>query len=77
MREGKEGTMTRKVLEVNGMSCAHCKAAVEEAVGAVDGVEKVDADFRKNRVTVKLREEPGTLEKVKAAIAEAGYTVVA
>jgi copper chaperone len=67
--------MASQVLKVTGMSCAHCKAAVEKAVGGVTGVQKVDADFKGNRVTVSFQEAPGTLDKVKAAIEEAGYTV--
>jgi len=35
----------------------------------------VDADVKANRVTVSYREEPGALDRVKAAITEAGYTV--
>jgi copper ion binding protein len=69
--------MARQVLNVTGMSCNHCKMAVEKAVAAIEGVEKVDADVKKNRVTVNYREGPGTLDLVKAAITEAGYTVQA
>lgn len=67
--------MARQVLSVTGMSCAHCKMTVEKAVSAVEGVQKVEADFRKNRVTVSYAGNPATLAKVKAVIAEAGYTV--
>jgi copper ion binding protein len=67
--------MAQQVIKVTGMSCNHCKAAVEKAVGAVGGVDKVDADVKANRVTVSYREEPGALDRVKAAITEAGYTV--
>jgi copper ion binding protein len=68
--------MTKEILKVTGMSCGHCKMTVEKAVGSVPGVEKVDADFQKHRVTVSYREDPSTLDKVKAAITEAGYVVV-
>ncbi len=67
--------MVKQVLKVTGMSCSHCKMAVEKAVSAVSGVEKVDADFRRHRVSVSYGEDPGTLDKVKAAITEAGYVV--
>jgi copper chaperone len=69
--------MAKQVLNVTGMSCAHCKMAVEKAVGSVAGVQKVEADFSRNRVTVSFGEDPATLQKVKSAITEAGYTVVA
>jgi copper chaperone len=71
----QEEEMAKQVLDVTGMSCAHCKMTVEKAVSAVDGVQKVEADFKKNRVTVSYAEHPATLAKVKAAITAAGYTV--
>ena len=35
------------ILNVSGMSCGHCKAAVEKAVGALPGVSKVEANVKK------------------------------
>ena len=37
-------TSTHAILEVPGVSCSHCKAAIEGAVGAVDGVGQVVVD---------------------------------
>jgi copper chaperone len=56
---------------VSGMSCAHCKAAVEEEVGRVPGVESVNADFVSKLVVV--RGEGLEDEALRAAIDEAGY----
>ena len=56
---------------VAGMSCAHCKAAVEEEVGRVPGVEFVDADFETKLVVV--RGEGLADEALRAAIDDAGY----
>jgi copper chaperone CopZ len=56
---------------VSGMSCAHCKAAVEEEVGSVPGVEFVEADFESKLVVV--RGEGLEDEALRAAIDEAGY----
>jgi copper chaperone len=56
---------------VSGMSCGHCKAAVEEEVGQVPGVESVDADLDSKLVVVRgQRLEDAAL---RAAIDEAGY----
>jgi copper chaperone len=56
---------------VSGMSCAHCKAAVEEEVGQVPGVESVNADLDSKLVVVRGDAlEDGAL---RAAIDEAGY----
>ena len=56
---------------VSGMSCGHCKAAVEEEVGRVPGVDSVVADLDSKLVVVggaALEEEA-----LRAAIDEAGY----
>ncbi|MGZ7087130.1 MAG: cation transporter, partial [Ilumatobacteraceae bacterium] len=37
--------MMKMVLEVPGMSCAHCEAAVKGEVGKVAGVGVVDVDL--------------------------------
>ena len=56
---------------VSGMSCGHCKAAVEEEVVRVPGVESVDADLASKLVIVRGdRLEDAAL---RAAIDEAGY----
>ena len=56
---------------VPGMSCGHCKAAVESEVSAVEGVASVVADFVSKRVEVT-----GDLlddSAIRAAIEDAGY----
>ena len=58
---------------VAGMSCGHCKTAVEAEVGRVPGVEFVEADVDTKLVLVRGESlEDGPL---RAAIDEAGYEV--
>jgi copper chaperone CopZ len=56
---------------VSGMSCAHCKAAVEGEVGRVPGVDSVVADLQSKLVVVSG--EALEDEALRAAIDEAGY----
>lgn len=58
---------------VPGVSCAHCKQAIETEVSQVDGVESVAVDLDAKTVTVVGE----TLDErmVLDAIAEAGYEV--
>ena len=58
---------------VSGMSCGHCKAAVESEVGQVPGVESVSADVDSKLVVVRGEGLDDTA--LRAAIDEAGYTV--
>ena len=59
------------IYTVNGMSCGHCKAAVEQEVGQVPGVEFVEANVETKLVTV--RGEGLDDAALRAAIDEAGY----
>ena len=69
--------MTDRTLNVEGMSCGHCKAAVEEKLDKVSGVERSNADFEKGIVEVRYDEGRVTTDELRGAIEEAGYTVTA
>lgn len=56
---------------VSGMSCGHCKSAVEREVGQVPGVEFVEADVDTKLVVV--RGDGLEDAALRAAIDEAGY----
>ena len=60
---------------VEGMTCGHCKASVEEEVGDIAGVTSVEVDLPTGAVSVTG--EDVTDDAVAAAVAEAGYTVMA
>ena len=55
---------------VEGMTCGHCVAAVQEEVGEVTGVSGVTADLASGRVVVAGEADDAA---VRAAIVEAGY----
>ena len=60
---------------VAGMTCSHCVASVSEEVAEVTGVDSVEVDLARGRLTVS---GDGVCdEDVRAAVAEAGYEVVA
>ena len=62
-------------LNVEGMSCPHCVHAVKTAVEAVSGVDKVDVSLEKNRATVDFDPGVATLQMIKTAIEDQGYSV--
>jgi copper chaperone CopZ len=65
--------MTR-VYRVPGISCDHCKTAIEGEVGKLAAVERVEVDIARRSVTVEGAADD---EDVRAAIDEAGYDVLA
>lgn len=67
--------MTERTLNVEGMSCGHCKAAVEEELGRLEGVQHSDADFEKGTVEVRYDDSKVMDDDLKGAVEEAGYTL--
>ncbi len=67
--------MTQTTLDVEGMSCGHCKAAVEGEIGKLAGVERSEADFEKGSVEVRYNADRVTADDLRRAIEEAGYKV--
>ncbi|MBV2362160.1 heavy-metal-associated domain-containing protein [Streptomonospora nanhaiensis] len=59
---------------VTGMHCGGCAASVRREVGALPGVTAVEVDVATGRVTV-TGEGPADPAAVRAAVAQAGYTV--
>nr|WP_303650208.1 heavy metal translocating P-type ATPase [Halalkalicoccus sp. NIPERK01] len=60
-------------MEISGMSCATCSGTIEDAVGGLDGVREVDANFATDEGTVEYDPEAVSLAEIYAAIEEAGY----
>ena len=69
--------MTSRTLEVEGMSCGHCKAAVTRAVSALKGVSSVEVDLEKKTVAVHYDDALLALNSIEDAIRGEGYRVVA
>jgi copper chaperone len=65
--------MTQEIIKVEGMSCMHCQLRVKKAIEAVEGVRKEDVNLQTKQVAIDYEEGKANLEKVKAAIREAGY----
>ncbi|MGI6435068.1 MAG: CopZ family metallochaperone [Syntrophomonadaceae bacterium] len=61
------------IIQIAGMSCNHCKMAVEKALQAVPGVEKVQVDLEKKQAVIEGKANRQELVK---AIEETGYEVI-
>ena len=57
------------------ISCGHCVATVQEAVGNLSGVARVAADAQTKRVDVAFDPAEVSLDQIAAALDEAGYPV--
>lgn len=56
-------------LTVTGMTCGHCKTAVQNALEDLEGVTHVDVDLEAGRATV----HGGHVEAMLDAVREEGY----
>lgn len=71
--------MTTTTVKATGLTCNHCALSVTEEVSEVEGVEAVSVDVVKggeSTVTIE-HDAPISDTAVHAAIAEAGFEVVA
>lgn len=64
----------KHIINVLGMTCEHCEKAVVRAVRQLDRSAEVVADRSRNQVAVTSSQ---SVEALKQAIADEGYTVVA
>ena len=67
--------MTNTILQVPEIHCDHCKSSLESAVGALDGVEKVEVAIAEATLDVDYNESEVGLDIIKTAIEEQGYAV--
>ncbi|MDD9149460.1 MULTISPECIES: copper chaperone CopZ [unclassified Sporolactobacillus] len=68
--------MAERTLEVEGMSCDHCKMAVSGALNGLDGVSAVSVDLAAGKVDVSYDEKKVSFEQMKDAVEDQGYDVV-
>jgi copper chaperone len=64
--------METKTFAVSGMKCEHCKAHVEEALKALEGVEAAEASVGGQNVVVSYDEASVTPDQLKQAVDQSG-----
>ena len=75
IKEDNENMEGIKVIEIEGMSCNHCKMSVEKVLGALDGVESVEVSLENKNAKITCSKELSD-DKIKEAIKEEGFEVV-
>lgn len=67
--------MKEVTLSVPDMSCEHCVNAINNALKGFDGIEGVNVDLPSKTVNFGYQPEQVTMEKIEAALDDAGYSV--
>ncbi len=65
----------KQQIDINGMSCGHCKMRVEKALGNLNGVENFDVSIEDKRAVVEFDENAVSLDAIEQAIEELGFDV--
>ena len=60
----------------DGVSCASCVVNIESIIGELPGIDRVDANFGTERVTVDFHPSQVTAAEIQASVAEGGYRLV-
>ncbi|PNZ70105.1 copper chaperone CopZ [Staphylococcus croceilyticus] len=67
--------MINDVIKVDGMSCDHCRNAIESALAKINGVRSAEVDLDKNEVRVDYDDNKVSMKELKDAIEDQGYDV--
>ena len=67
--------MNTEVMNVKGMTCGGCSAAITRALKAAPGVQDVAVDLPRATVTVRYDETAATQASLRQAVRQAGYEV--
>lgn len=63
-----------KIMIIEGMSCGHCKASVEEAIGKLSNVESVEVNLDEKKAVVRGENLEDSI--LKETIDDIGFDVV-
>ncbi|MBQ3005880.1 MAG: heavy metal translocating P-type ATPase, partial [Clostridia bacterium] len=64
---------TKITINIGGMSCAACSAAVERSIKRLEGVKEVTVNIATNNAVIVYDEEILKLSDIKSAIKKAGF----
>ena len=68
--------MTKKILDVDGITCAHCVNTIRDAANKLVGISlRVEVDIGKKQVAVEFDERQAKIEEISDKIIEVGFEV--
>ena len=65
MRSKRSDNYDTKIIKVEGMSCEHCRNAVESALAKLNGVSSAEVNLDENHVRVEYNDSKVTFENMK------------
>lgn len=64
----------KKIIHIDGMSCAHCQASVEKALNSLPNVATTKVDLKKKQATVTLNAAADDAA-MRQVVEDAGFKV--
>ena len=64
------------LLKIDGMTCGHCVMRVEKTLNGLEGVKRSRGSLKKKHAEIIYDGKKTTVETLKNAIIEAGYSIV-
>jgi copper ion binding protein len=68
-------TLEKISLTAPDISCGHCVATIKNAVGALDGVQSVDASEATKKVVIEFDPSRVSQSTIEATLDDEGYPV--
>lgn len=68
--------MEQTTINIKGMTCNHCKMAVEGALTELDGVSGVEVNVKQGKADVSYDSSKVTVSEMSEAVEDQGYEVV-
>ncbi|HZO74102.1 MAG TPA: copper ion binding protein [Ktedonobacteraceae bacterium] len=70
--------MTEKqtvTLSVPDVSCEHCVKAIDTALGALPGIERITTNLQTKTVSLRYDPDQASMQQIETALDDIGYTV--
>ncbi|NLY88481.1 MAG: heavy-metal-associated domain-containing protein [Firmicutes bacterium] len=72
---GKKEAITETSLVLPEISCAHCRAGLEENLSRLPGVKGVEVSLRRKRVRIRFDPLQTSEEMIEKSLAGLGYSI--
>lgn len=72
---GHGSELDKETITVEGMTCGHCKSAVEKAVRGLPGVLSAEVDLAAKTLQVEFDAHKSSLAQIKQAVEDVGFEV--
>ena len=67
--------LNKETIQVEGMTCNHCKSSVEKAVRGLPGVLAAEVDLAAKKLTVEYDSKKSSVDDIKKTVEDIGFDV--